>query len=368
MATVVTPPGRGYHPPPPPSVYYDVDEPPPRRQVWPWLLAVLVLAAAGIGAWFLYNAISNQIAANRPVSVDIYTGMRVDLAKARVHQDGLVPQVTPQATTKEPVGIVFDQSPQAGQKTDRGNAVTLYVSTGPPKSQVPNVVGQQATDAVGALKDAHLQPNISEVFSDKQDGVVLSQDPPPNVRVKQGAVVDLKVSKGAKPIQVPDVRGEPVDNAVSQLQAMGLSPQTNRVDSEQPVNTVLDQNPAAGTTVAKGTAITLTVSKGPQTTGIPDVSGEDQGQATSDLHASGFKVRVVPQDTSDPTQDGIVVGQSPQGGTQATAKTTVTITVGHFVQPTPPPPPPPPPPPTPPPADTTTTDTTTTDTTTVTTP
>jgi serine/threonine-protein kinase len=130
---------------------------------------------------------------------------------------------------------------------------------------------------------------------------------------------------------------------------------------------VIDQNPAAGTTVAKGTTITLTVSKGPQTTAIPDVSGEEQGQASSDLKASGFSVRVVPQDTSDPTQDGIVVGQSPQGGTQATPKTTVTITVGHLVQQPPPPPPPPPPtppPPTPPPP----TDTTTTDTTTITTP
>src|SRR5262249_34011531 len=159
-----------------------------------------------------------------------------------------------QPSTKEPVGIVFNQSPPAGEKTNRGNAVTLYVSTGVPKSEVPDVVGQKATDAVGTLKDAHLQPRIaSEVFSDKADGTVLTQDPPAHVKVKQGTVVDLKVSKGTKPIEIPDVRGQPADNAISALQAIGLDPQTNKVDSNAPENTVIDQNPAAGTTVAKGT-------------------------------------------------------------------------------------------------------------------
>ena len=54
--------------------------------------------------------------------------------------------------------------------------------------------------------------------------------------------------------------------------------------------------------------------------------------ATNDLKASGFNVHVVRQDTNDPTQDGIVLTQNPGGGQQAKPGTTVTITVGHFVQ------------------------------------
>ena len=45
--------------------------------------------------------------------------------------------------------------------------------------------------------------------------------------------------------------------------------------------------------------------------------GEDQATARSDLENAGFKVQVVEQETTDPSQDGIVIDQDPAGGTQA---------------------------------------------------
>ena len=90
-----------------------------------------------------------------------------------------------------------------------------------------------------------------------------------------------------------------------------------------------------------GSTITLSVSKGPKTSAVPDVTSQDQASAQEQLSASGFRVRVVTQPVTDESQDGIVLSQNPNGGTQAPPNTTVTIVVGKLSDtPTTPGPPP----------------------------
>jgi eukaryotic-like serine/threonine-protein kinase len=161
---------------------------------------------------------------------------------------------------------------------------------------------------------------------------VIAQDPPGGTQVVQGTKVRINVSSGPKPIGVPPVIGQSFDSANSELQAAGFKVSRLDVDSNQPKDTVVDQSPSPNTFAGKGSTVTLKVSKGPQTSAVPDVTSEDESQATSDLQASGFKVKVAHQDTNDATQDGIVLTQSPGGGSQAKPGATVTITVGHFVQ------------------------------------
>jgi serine/threonine-protein kinase len=105
---------------------------------------------------------------------------------------------------------------------------------------------------------------------------------------------------------------------------------TNYVDDTQPANTVIDQSPGAGSSAGKGSTVSLTVSKGPKTSTVPDVSSLDVGSAQQTLDDSGFRSRITFQDVSDPNQDGIVLAQSPGGGTQSKPGTTVTLTVGRF--------------------------------------
>jgi serine/threonine-protein kinase len=142
--------------------------------------------------------------------------------------------------------------------------------------------------------------------------------------------VTLRVSKGPQPIAVPNVVGETFDTANSQLLAAGFAVAKRLVDSSQPANTVVASHPAANTSQPPGTTITLDVSKGPATTAVPDVTSQAQADAISTLRAAHFNVRVVAQNTSDPTQDGIVLSQNPQGASQAKPGTTVTIVVGRF--------------------------------------
>ena len=104
-------------------------------------------------------------------------------------------------------------------------------------------------------------------------------------------------------------------------------------NSDRPENTVISQNPAGGSQQRPGTTIALTVSEGPAQVPVPDVEGFDVQTARATLRNAGFRVVVVTADTDVFEEDGIVLAQSPAGGIEADPKSTVTITVGRFVEP-----------------------------------
>ncbi len=80
--------------------------------------------------------------------------------------------------------------------------------------------------------------------------------------------------------------------------------------------------------------VTVTVSKGPGTSQVPDVTGRQQNEATQLLQSSGFAVTIEYTPVSDPGQDGIVLAEQPQAGAKAKAGSAVTITVGQLTAPT----------------------------------
>jgi serine/threonine-protein kinase len=80
--------------------------------------------------------------------------------------------------------------------------------------------------------------------------------------------------------------------------------------------------------------VTLSVSKGPTTSAVPDVTAQDVSIAITTLEAAGFRTRPVYEDVDDPAQDGIVLSQDPVGGSQAKPDTLVTLFVGRYTEPT----------------------------------
>jgi eukaryotic-like serine/threonine-protein kinase len=338
-ATMVQPALRGAvapAPPPPPPVYYDYDEPLRRRPLWPWLLALLFVIAAGVGGYFLYQQINHKIGSSSGVAVDNYEGMTQQVATQRVHAAGLGYVLKKQPSSQGEVGTVVSQDPPPGSLVKKGNSVTLFIGSGPPKTTVPDVRGKSESDAVAALVGAHLKYKALPVPSDKPAGTVLAQDPKPNTKVTQNTVVNFTFSKGPQPVAVPNVVGSSAATATSTLQGNGFAVRSTQVDSDQPAGTVVSQNPAANTSAPAHSTVTISVSKGPKTTAIPDVTSEDEQSATSSLKSAGFNVHVTHQPTSDPTQVGIVLSQSPTGGTPAKPGTTVTIVVGQQAAPPPP--------------------------------
>jgi eukaryotic-like serine/threonine-protein kinase len=327
VATAVT---RQHMPVPyaPPPAYYDYDEP-RRRAVWPWLLALLFVAGAIVGGYFLYHQIQHQLNAST-VHVENYLGIREIDADLKIRGLGLVPNPIREPNATVAKTFVYRQDPKPGTKINKGAQVTIYVSSGPPQVTVPDLRGVASTDAVSQLTNIKLKAKIVQVNSNKPTGQVIDQTPQGGASIDQGATVTLKVSKGPQPIAVPSFVGQSVQSASSALQGAGFAVATKSVPSNQPKDTVIAQNPAGGTSQPPGTTITLSVSQGPKTSTVPDVTSQDQNTAQSELQASGFKVRIETQPTNDPSQNGIVLTQNPQGGTQAPQGTTVTIVVGKL--------------------------------------
>src|SRR5207253_7141936 len=119
-------------------------------------------------------------------------------------------------------GNVISQSPDPGSKIAKGSTVTIYVSTGKPKSKVPDVRQHPLSDAIAALSAAGLTPKITYVHSPLPVNTVTGEFPAPGDSVIRGSVVHINVSTGPKQIQVPDVVGQPYANAAGALQGAGF--------------------------------------------------------------------------------------------------------------------------------------------------
>ena len=223
--------------------------------------------------------------------------------------------------------------PVEGTGLARGGIVTILVSTGKKNVNVPDVVGDQLTDAVATLTRAGLTAKSVGVPSDEPSGTVTGQDPRSGTSLVEGATVRINYSTGPKQIAVPPVVGLDYSTALQQLQAAGFAVRRTDVESDQAAGIVVSQVPTGSSTATKGSTVTLSVSNGPQTTPLPDVSGQTEADAKATLTAAGFKVTVTPQDTDVETFDGVVISQDPPGNTQQDPKTIVTLFVGVYVPP-----------------------------------
>jgi serine/threonine-protein kinase len=338
-ATAITRPGTAArrpgvpYPPTPTDDRYAYEEPPSRRPIWPWLLTLLLLVLAGGGAIYAYDQIQDRFSANEPVAVPLVEGQRRLIAEDRIREQGLQPRTRYEFSDDVPVGLVISQSPDAGDKIERGNAVRITVSFGREKVVVPDVRGKDEAEAVAELTEAGLRANPVEINSEQEVDTVIAQEPRPGAKVAKSTRIRINVSSGPKPIAVPSVLGQAVESATSTLQAAGFSVARKDVDDEQAAGIVIAQNPEGGTAIARGSRVTLTVSKGPKTTAVPSVDGLDRALAEQTLKQSGFKVKVVEEPVDDASFDGIVLSQDPAADTQAKPGILVTVVVGTFVQP-----------------------------------
>ncbi|HEX5467494.1 MAG TPA: Stk1 family PASTA domain-containing Ser/Thr kinase [Gaiellaceae bacterium] len=318
--------------PPPYEPGYYQEPPPPKRRRWlPWLVVALLLAAAGVAGWYVFSQIQDQLAANEPVAVPSVIGLKEQNAVNLIREAGFEPKVQRGADAKVPRGTVISQNPNPGTRIQKGDEVTLFVSTGPPKTEVPNVVGMTYEEALQTLDDANLDARKREVFSKQPAGQVLGQDPKAGEQVVEGTEVALKVSKGQETVSVPNVVGMSEANARATLEQAGFEVSSTSAPSDStPEGVVSAQNPASGTDATKGSTVTITVSTGPEQASVPNVEGQQRQQAEKALQDAGFQVNVVEQDTDDPAQQNVVIDQDPAGGSQAPAGSTVTITVGKL--------------------------------------
>jgi eukaryotic-like serine/threonine-protein kinase len=229
------------------------------------------------------------------------------------------------------VGQVVRQDPVAGDKRAKGSPVRIWVSTGIPKTSVPDVRHHSLTDAIALLYAAGLTPKTHDVFSDEAAQTVTAQNPKPGDTVPRGSKVQINVSQGPKQGSVPNVIGQLYPNAASALEGAGFGVQKQFVDDSSPKGQVVAQDPPAGSLVPVSTRVTVSVSRGPQLSVVPAVTGLTRAEAESLIGDAGFASTVFEQDVSDPSQDGLVLSQDPSANKKLEQGSTVTLVVGRLV-------------------------------------
>jgi serine/threonine-protein kinase len=313
--------------------YYEQPPTPPRRSIWPWLLAAALVIAALVAGLYAYQRIQDELNANKPVPVPFVEGQEEALAVNNILDKDLEPKVVREFNDATEEGKVFDQDPESGERIERGNIVTIHVSQGKRKVDVPSVTGLNVAEAVARLKDAGLEPNSVPVFSDKPEGTVIAQDPGEGKRVVEGTRVRINVSQGARPIAVPNVVGQSFESAKATLEDEGFVVKRTDQNSNIDPNTVIDTKPSSGTELQRGATVTVIVSKGPQDVAVPNVEGFAEEDARQELEDAGFTVSVSDEPTDDPANDGFVLAQDPTGGNRAQKGSTVVLFVGRFSEP-----------------------------------
>jgi serine/threonine-protein kinase len=230
-----------------------------------------------------------------------------------------------------PAGQVVSQDPVGGDKRAKGSTVRIWVSTGIPKTTVPDVRHHSLTDAIAILYQAGLTPTTFDVNSDEPPQTVTAQSPKPGETVPRGSKVRLNVSQGPKQGSVPNVVGQPFANASSAIRGAGFGVERRDVDDSSPKGQVVAQDPPAGSVVTLTTKVTLSVSRGPQTSSVPAVTGLTRDEAEQLIQDAGFDSTVFEQDVSDPSQDGLVLSQDPSANKKLEQGSTVTLVVGRLV-------------------------------------
>src|SRR4029453_7164562 len=141
-------------------------------------VVALLLAAAGSPGWYAFSQIKDQLGANEPVAVPNVVGLKEQQAVTLIRNAGLEPDVQRAANADVEKDRVFSQNPNPGNRIQKGDRVEILVSTGAPKTSVPDVVGMSYGDAVQALNHANPDAKKNEGFSAKPAGQVVAQDPP----------------------------------------------------------------------------------------------------------------------------------------------------------------------------------------------
>jgi len=181
-------------------------------------------------------------------------------------------------------GDAIDTQPAQGTTFERGQTVTLNVSSGKAKVVVPDVVGQTLDNARATLTAAGFTVTSNEQEDAKATpGTVLSQTPAAQAKADKGSAVTLTVAKKPARVDVPNTVGDDEATAIEALSGAGFKVKTTSVSvtDEQKDGTVITQSPASGT-AKPGATVTIGVGNfTPPPATTPGTGGATGGQTTT---------------------------------------------------------------------------------------
>ncbi len=164
---------------------------------------------------------------------------------------------------------------------------------------------------------------------DVPTGIVASQTPAAGTLVKLDSGVNIYVSAGPTPVQVPNVAGQTQSAGTIAILSGGMvaGTVTQQSSSSVPSGSIISQSPAANSIVVISSAVNLVVSTGPAQVAVPNVVGSTQAAATSTITGAGLVVGTITQQSSSTVPSGSVISESPAAGTSVNAGSAVNLVV-----------------------------------------
>lgn len=214
-----------------------------------------------------------------------------------------------------------------------GATMGIVELVNPNDVQIPDLVNKTQDEAEQIVKELKLKLVVkSEEYNENvEEGKIISQDPAyqENYTIKEHSEISVVISKGTETVEVPDVVGKTREEAEKLLKDAGLVAEiTEENDEKVEAGIVLSQDIEDGETVNKGSTVKLVVSKGSAIVNVevPSLVGKTEQEARNLLTEAGLKVNVV-NDEDESKNDGVVLRQSKDAGTEVQEGTTITITV-----------------------------------------
>ncbi len=201
------------------------------------------------------------------VKVPLVVGLQVRDAQSILAKLELGVKIGKEIESDQPSGQVLSQKPAAGEEVKRGTIVYLDISKAPAKLvEVPNVLNKPLKEAQGTIEKTGLKTgSIAQLEMDMKAGLIAGQDPLPGKMVVPKTEIHLTVSRGIL-VEVPSLFGLQFNLGKEVLKSIDLKARAgSQKESEQPPGEILDQQPAAGERVEKGTTVDLVISKGKET-------------------------------------------------------------------------------------------------------
>ena len=321
-------------PPPPPRD----DDPYRRRRGQPRqpsqlpfiLTAVLLAAGVVLGAYLLLNSLSSDPAPSTTVPVvtiaipDV-TGLSEEEARIVLQEAGFL-VTTSREPSEAPEDSVIRTEPAEGTVAEEESPVNMVVSDGPALLHVPTVVGSTRERAIGQLEGQGFAYTVRTARHDTIGvGLVISQDPEGEARAQVGSAVELVISAGPEPIEMPRVIGLSRDRAEGMLEGLGLEVSTSLArNNEVPPGMVARQEPAPGADVNPGWSVQLVISEGPELFTLEELAGQSVADVIVLLGEAGMQVQVI-QEPSPSHEVGVVIRTDPPGGTELRVGEMVTV-------------------------------------------
>ncbi len=239
---------------------------PLRSRVWSLGKFFVLMGALGV-TFLVFFGVSMRVALwARDVQVPSLVGRTVNEATAALADRDLALRVeeNKRPDDKIEVGKVMQQEPDAGVTSRRQRTVRVWISSGPKRTIVPPLVGQNERAAQSSLQQQGVVVSSVSEFrsSDYPADVVVAQDPAATSRAPEVSIL-LNRGELSATYVMPDVIGVDGERAADALRQQGF--RVSIVGAQPypgvPPGTVVRQQPAGGFRVGGSDAISLEVSR-----------------------------------------------------------------------------------------------------------